>query len=374
MQTLIAKTSGPGGGAGLLARLGSKTVMLAAGLAMICTASAPQAEGAGWQVAPDPVWEGQYAAVGDPSVVRVGADYLMFHHCIDVQRQPQGSEICLALSSDGLRWRHARTDLSGWFVRGRLLQAQIGGWDEAHETPFAQVIDGMFRLYVLGYKGAGFFVDPPSAGIGLVSSADPLQFGSMPPPVLVPSVSADRGGITSPSVAHTPQGDVLYYTGWACSMADLACLTGAVAQQLSLMAVPLDSQGLPIGEARAVVADPGLGWTNGGVSEAQVLAGPDGRFYLFFSSLSGPASSPNAMQRIGLAVADDPFGPFQFAAAPLIEPSDVAGTWANGGVLAPSVLIEDGRLRLWFHAFETDSTGAIIKARIGYAEHPWPLD
>ena len=352
----------------------SKILTLAASLGMVLTAGAAQAEGAGWQVSPGPVWEGQYAAVGDPSVVHVGADYLMFHHCIDVQRQPQGAEICLARSADGLRWRHARTALSSWFGRGRLLQAQIGGWDEAHETPFAQVIDGMFRLYVLGYKGAGFFVDPPSAGIGLVSSADPLKFGPMPPPVLVPSVPGDRGGITSPSVARTPQGDVLYYTGWACSMADPACLTGAVAQQLSLMAVPLDSQGLPQGEPRAVVADPGLAWTNGGVSEAQVVAGPDGRFYLFFSSLSGPADIPDALQRIGVAVADDPFGPFQFAAAPLIEPGDVAGAWASGGVLAPSVLIEDGRVRLWFHAFETDSAGAIIKARVGYAEHPWPLD
>ena len=357
-----------------LASFLSKTLTLAASLGMMLTAGAAQAEAAGWQVWPGPVWQGQYAAVGDPSVVRIGADYLMFHHCLDVQREPQGGEICLARSGDGLRWRHARTELSSWFVRGRLLQAQIGGWDEAHETPFAQVIDGVVRLYVLGYRGAGFYVDPPSAGIGLLTSADPLRFGPMPPPVLVPSVPGDRGGITSPSVIRTPQGDVLYYTGWACSMADTSCLTGAVAQQLSLMAVPLDSQGLPQGAPRAIVADPGLAWTNGGISEAQVVAGPDGRFYLFFSSLSGPADSPNAVQRIGVAVADDPFGPFQFAAAPLIEPGDVDGTWANGGVLAPSVLIEDGRVRLWFHAFETDSAGAIIKARVGYAEHLWPLD
>lgn len=339
--------------------------MLAAGMA--------QAGGTGWQVMPDPVWQGQYSAVGDPSVVRIGATYLMFHHCLDVERKPQGGEICLAKSGDGLNWRHARTKLSSLLVRGRLLQAQIGGWDEAHETPFARTVGGDVRLYVLGYKGSGFFVDPASSGIGLVTSSDPLRFGPMPPPVLVPSVPGDSGGITSPSVVQTARGDVLYYTGWACSMADPACLTGAVAQQLSLMAVPLDRRGLPKGAPKVIVGDPGLDWTNGGISEAQVVAGPDGRFYLFFSSLSGPAGSPNAVQRIGVAVAAGPFGPFIFAAAPLIEPGDVHGKWANGGLLAPSVLIEGGRVRLWFHAFETDASGAILKARIGYADHVWPL-
>lgn len=347
---------------------------LATCLAVMLTAGMAQAKAVRWKVMPDPVWEGQYAAVGDPSVLHVTEGYLMFHHCLDVERQPQGGEICLAQSKDGLDWRYARTELSSSLVRGRLLQAQIGGWDEAHETPFAQVVDGDIRLYVLGYKGSGFFVDPTSSGIGLVTSADPLRFGPMPPPVLVPSVRGDMGGITSPSVVRTPKGAVLYYTGWACSMADQACLTGAVTQQLSLMAVPLNRQGLPQGAPQVIVGDPGLNWTNGGISEAQVVAGPDGRYYLFFSSLSGPAGRPNAVQRIGLAVAKDPFGPFRFTEAPLIEPGDVTGIWTNGGVLAPSVLIEDGRLRLWFHAFETDSAGAIVKARIGYAEHVWPLE
>ena len=94
-----------------------------------------QAEAAGWQVKPDPVWQGQYAAVGDPSVVRVGATYLMFHHCLDVQRMPQGGEVCLAKSVDGLNWRYARTNLSSRLVRGRLLQAQIGpSTDFARQT------------------------------------------------------------------------------------------------------------------------------------------------------------------------------------------------------------------------------------------------
>ena len=320
-----------------------------------------------WTVAPEPVYAGQFSAVGDPSVIRLAdGSYLMFHHCIDIQRDPQGGEICMARSTDGLDWRYARTAESSWLVRSRLLRASIGGWDEAHETPFAVQAGADIRLYVLGYKGAGVFVDPPSAGIGMVQSADPLAFPVMGPPVLTPSVPGDAGGITSPSVVQTGQGQVMYYTGWSCSMADPAC---PAQEKLTLMAVRLDGEGLPFGVPQPVLADPGVSWANGGVSEATVIRGPDQRFYLFFSTLPGPAGA----QRIGLAVADDPFGPFRIASDPIITPQDVAGGWGTGGVLAPDVLIEGSRVRLWFHAFDLDASDEIAKARIGYAEHDWPL-
>ncbi len=347
---------------------GSTAANLAcAALALIATQA--QAQSDGWAVAPDPVYGGQYNAVGDPSVIRVGdGSYLMFHHCIDVLRDPQGGEVCLARSADGVHWRYARTDNSAWFVRSRLLLATIGGWDEAHETPFAVQVGTMIRLYVLGYKGSGVFSDPPSAGIGMVQSADPLAFPQMGAPILTPSVPGDAGGITSPSMVQTDGGGMLYYTGWSCSMADPAC---PAREKLTLMAVPLDGAGLPAGVPRRVLADPGVAWAHGGVSEAEVILGPDGRYYLFFSTL--PGSGAGSAQSIGLGVADDPFGPFTIAADPIITPEDVTGHWARGGVLAPAVLIEDGQVRLWFHAFELGADGQISKARIGIATHDWPI-
>ena len=336
-----------------------------ASIAMMAT----QAVAEGWTVTPEPVFAGQFSAVGDPSVIRLAdGSYLMFHHCIDIQRDPQGGEICLARSTDGLDWRYARTAESSWLVRSRLLRATIGGWDEAHETPFAVQAGDQIRLYVLGYKGAGVFVDPPSAGIGMMQSADPLAFPAMGPPVLTPSVPGDAGGITSPSVAQTDQGQVLYYTGWSCSMAEPDC---PARETLTLMAVPLDPQGRPHGQPQAVLGDPGVPWAHGGVSEATVLRGPDGRFYLFFSSLPGAGSE--IAQVIGLGVADDPFGPFTIWPDPIITPDDINGVWGNGGVLAPDVIIENDRVRVWFHAFELDADQQIAKARIGYAEHPWPV-
>ena len=336
-------------------------------LTLIMCASTGKADS--WTITPDPVYSGQYSAVGDPSVIRLAdGSYLMFHHCIDVLRDPQGGEICLARSADGVQWRYARTENSAWFVRSRLLLATIGGWNEAHETPFAVQVGDMIRLYVLGYKGAGVFSDPLSAGIGLVQSRDPLAFPAMGPPILTPFVPGDAGGITSPSVVQTPGGAVLYYTGWSCSMADPAC---PPVEKLTLMAVRLNGAGLPDGVPQPVLADPGVPWAHGGVSEAVVVLGPDGRYYLFLSTLPGPGV--DAAQSIGLGVSADPFGPFSIAPDPIIRPQDVAGDWAAGGVLAPDVLIEGTRVRMWFHGFELDAQGQIAKARIGYAEHAWPI-
>ncbi len=337
----------------------------------------PGVASAEWHVTPAPVWEGQYTAVGDPSIVRQSdGTYQMFHHCLDVLRDPQGSEICLALSDDGLNWRHARTPESAWLVRGRALRARIGDWDEAHETPAAKRgPDGTVWLYVLGYRGAGVFDEPHNAGIGLVKGDDDLRFSWMGDPILRPSVPEDTGGLTSPTLAQTPEGTVMLYTGWACSMADPTCLPR---QKLTLMAVPLGRDGLPDGTPRPVLGDPGPAWANGGTSEAGILRGPDGMFYLAFSSLPGPRDGPYFAQRIGLARAASPFGPWEVAPDPILTPEVVGQAWGDpaltaGGVLAPDLAFENGQVRMWFHAFALDEAGGIAAARIGHAVADWPI-
>lgn len=327
---------------------------------------------ADWTVHPDPVFEGAYADAGDPSVIRqADGTYLMVHHCLDVERKPQGGAVCLAQSADGLAWKAARTGEGSFWVPGRLLTAGAGeaGWDQAHETPFALAAGEGLRLYLVGYPGAGFFADSPSSAIGLSEGA---RLEGLPPPVRILSGTGphDRGGVTSPSVAAGPNGATLYYTGWSCAPSAPGCLDTL---RLTLMAAPLGPDGRPVAAPVPVLGDPGLAWTNGGVSEAEVTVGPDGRSYLFFSSLPGPKGTPDALQRIGVAIAQDPLGPFRPLADPIVTPASVDGGWAGGGVLAPTVLFEEGRVRLWFHAFETGADGAIAKVRIGYAEHPWPI-
>lgn len=328
----------------------------------------------GWDVRPVPVWEGPLSVVGDPSVLRQDGGYAMYHHCLDVLRDPQGGEVCLAASPDGVTWTAVETPLGSAYVPGRVLSAGSDGWNAAHETPFAVRPEGTAGapvwVVVLGYRGAGFRDDPRSAGLG-IARGDGRHFGPLGPPVLTPGPGPDAAGFTSPSLVATPQGWLLYYTGWACAAAMADCQAGRRRWDLTLMAVPLDSDGRVAGPRVPILGDPGLAdpalsWTQGGISETEVARGPDGRYYLFFSTLPGALT-----QRIGMGVAEAPLGPFRLHPVPIVVPEPL-GPWANGGVMAPSVVFEADRVRLWFHGFEVDATGAIRAGRIGLAEHPWP--
>lgn len=326
----------------------------------------------GWTVRAAPVFTGPLSVVGDPSVIRTPQGFAMYHHCLDVMREPQGGEVCLALSGDGVTWTSPETALGSRYVPGQLLAP--GDWDQAHETPFAVPVAGEVWLYVLGYQGVGFRADPKSAAIGWARSTDGVTFSPLVP-LVTPSVPQDAAGMTSPSaIADSEGGVILYYSGWGCPDDLARCMDGTAPWGLSLLAVRQGSDGRLSGPPRVVVGDPGLTWAPGGIAEAEVIRAPDGRIHLFFTTLTGPRGTELAVQRIGRAVARDPFGPFVFAPEPILTPADLPGTWAGGGVLAPSVVIGGGKIRLWFHGFEVDGSGAITAGRIGLAEHPWPLD
>lgn len=70
----------------------------------------------------------------------------------------------------------------------------------------------------------------------------------------------------------------------------------------------------------------------------------------------------NEPHRIGVAVAGDWLGPYTFLPEPIIGP-EALDDWAQTGVLAPHVLFDGARVRLWFSAIEPGKG-----FEIGYAE------
>jgi hypothetical protein len=110
---------------------------------------------------------------------------------------------------------------------------------------------------------------------------------------------------------------------------------------------------------------PRLAWTRNGVAEAELVAAPDGWFYLFFTGL-GPQNG----RAIGVARSRAPFGPWEVDPKPLLSgrPSPLASTHE---VLAPAVRIEPsrGRALLWFNGTNRAELGWDIYV----ATAPWPL-
>jgi beta-xylosidase len=111
-----------------------------------------------------------------------------------------------------------------------------------------------------------------------------------------------------------------------------------------------------------VMSKSDLPFTKDGAAEADIVKGPDNFYYLFMTLLQG-----DAPHEIGVARSTTPYGPWEINPSPILR--GTANEFDAKGVVAPSVLIEGNKVRMWFHGFGAENT----TIRIGYAEALWPL-
>lgn len=317
----------------------------------------------------DRFFDGDIAGVqiaGDPDVHRINDDTLhMAYSCFAVRRVPQGLETCLAVSTDnGQTWRDQPSTLD---PDGAIISP--GNWDTHHETPMLLVEDAGTQLYFVGYADSadddvhGIFGNTP-VSVGRATSSDGLRFTKSDEPVLAPSddpAARDAHGFSSPNVLRDDDGSlVMLYSG--------LCLTAACTPPYaSLLAARSLDNGLTwtrIEEPVVLVPEGPLGetWAPGGIGEAGYARLPDGRWLMLAAGLQ----TDDGPQPIVLAVADDLLGPWQFADAPILLPGE-SGGFGDRGIVAPSIVVEDGRIRVWFHGFTSNDT-----IRIAYAEAVLP--
>jgi len=101
-------------------------------------------------------------------------------------------------------------------------------------------------------------------------------------------------------------------------------------------------------------------WMQDGVAEPAILLGPDGDLYLFFTGVKGSEHA------IGVARAASLSSAWDIDPNPIVAPTP--GRYDETGDTGPTVLLENGAVRMWFTG--TTSAG---QYSIGYAEAPWPL-
>jgi hypothetical protein len=298
-----------------------------------------------WTIRRTPIWSGQYGIAGDASILRDGQSLTMAYACFDPTRQ--GTEICIARSPDGLTWTNGPAVGN---VDGRALEAVGGSWHEAHETP--ELVDGPTgrHLFFVGYRTQGFFTSGGNASMGRATVTGTAPYALTPStPVWSPTPGGpDAYGMTSPSIEVAGSELRMVYTGWTPAFVT------------SLLAATSEDDGETWADhpGGLVPAADYPSFASKGIAETCLRTGPDGRHYLFFQAVDDP-------HRIGVAVADDWLGPYTIASAPIVGPEDL-DAWGSTGPLAPYVLFEDGRVRMWFHVIETS------KIELGYAEAPFP--
>jgi hypothetical protein len=302
-----------------------------------------------------PVFTGHYIA-SDPSIVVEEGFYRLFYTCFIVPKTgfvPENvrAGICSATSTDGLSW--TEIDSGDPNTPGLVLRGIEGSWQENLEAAFVVEIDETYLLYYSGYKTEG---DPAMgfpASLSVASSSDGIYFERISDlPILEPTPGwYDNDAVYSPAIEIAGDELVMVYAGHCytnCQAGWGVTLLGATSPD-GLTWTKLE---------RPVLQGPelGLDWTRDGVAEPALLYGPDGQWLLFFTSLQADT------REIGLAFGPTPFGPWKVIDQPILHPT--SGTFDEGGVLAPFVLIEEERLRMWY----LGQTLGEESFAIGYAE------
>jgi len=303
-----------------------------------------------WTKREQPVYSGPYSLVGDPSVMHDGDIYRMFYNCYDPKRK--GGAVCEATSTDGIDWNNVSTDLQ---PPGRVIMTRPGQWDDTHETPLAIKYRGEYLLYFSGYRNKGGFFKSFPAYMGLAVSRDGVHFERVGDEPIMKGTPGgfDSDAVFSPSIVEYDGQLVMLYTGY--------CFDTCKRQPgVYLMAATSTDGRNWVKREQPVLSKADFPQTKDGAAEADIVKGPDGDYYLFMSLLFAKG------QEIGVARAKSPYGPWQIAPEPIVRATP--GRFDDKGPIAPSVIIENGKVRMWFHGFSKRNT-----IEIGYAEAPWPL-
>lgn len=295
----------------------------------------------------------------DPAILVDGDTYWMYYTCFindgSDQFAPENlrAAICAATSAGGSSWRTVDTG-SGMF-EGVVLRGREGEWDVNLEGAFAIKRGAEFLLYYSGYEMVGDPAMGYPAALAIARSTDGIHFERVSDePALAPTRGGrDNDAVYSETIVEYEGGYAMVYAGHCYTDCDygLGVSLLAATSEDGLVWQKLDQ---PVMTATSA----GLDWTRDGVAEPGLVEGPDGLFYLGFTGLR------DEERLIGIASSESPSGPWEISEDPIIEPTGPNEVQ----VLAPMMLIEGDRVRMWYLGVQDPED-----FDVRYAEAPWPL-
>lgn len=300
-------------------------------------------------------YSGQFFTASDVTVLREGDGYRMTYTCMDFLRETPRAILCSATSPDGFDWTPVEVDgpLEGLILRGRE-----GSWEENLEGSFLFPYLDQYLLYYSGYEREGHPALGYPALLGVAASENGLDFERIQDTPLLEPTSGwyDNDAIYSPVVFLYDLQIVMIYVGHCYTNCEHGWGTTLLAAT-SADGITWTKRDEPVLQAMPDTVP----WTRDGVAEPAIVFDPDGRVTLFFTSVYEDD------RWLGMARGDSPFGPWEVNPDPILQPTE--GTFDEGGVLAPHVLIEDGIARMWYLGVEPVEGGEYF--HVGYAEAVW---
>jgi hypothetical protein len=253
-------------------------------------------------------------------------------------REHDRSSIIGATSPDGVHW----TDVP--FNDGVILEGGPDDWDGYVETSDLLQRGGQYLLFYSGYQESPVFAEIQEAEVGLATSPDGVHFTRAPEPVMRRTRGGwDNDAIFSPSVIDV--GGTLYmvYTGWCLDQC--AAIGGPSGAQI-LGATSTDGGLTWTKRPGGPIFEPSddYPWMDNSTDEADLMIGPDGAYYVFFTASSLTLGQPPVS--IGMARSfASPFGPWEIYPRPVITPS---GLWERVDMGFPTVVDDGGAGRMWY--------------------------
>jgi predicted GH43/DUF377 family glycosyl hydrolase len=265
------------------------------------------------------------AGAQDPSVIRVGAEWVMYYTGGSASAGLPG--IGRATSSDGVTWIRTGTGPV-------LTPGAAGTWDGGSVTQPHVVFDGSaFRMWYTG-EASGF-----APQIGYATSTDGITWTRSPAPVLTAGASGswDDFSVSDPNVLLDGGSYRMWYTG--------ADGTGNTAVRQVGYAESTD--GTTWSKYPSPVLTPSAGtfderWTSGlnVVRDASGLRG----WYTGSSGVGGGIT-----HRIGFATSADGLAWTKQPSPPQpVLTVGAAGAWDDVDVTSPSVAPDGAGLRMWY--------------------------
>ncbi|HOX84121.1 MAG TPA: hypothetical protein PLS08_13920, partial [Chryseolinea sp.] len=299
-----------------------------------------------------PVWEGKFVAA-DPSIVRDGDSLRMYYTSL-LTDPTEKIFISGAKSKDGIHWTPSNNIVGGESI---ALDVREGEWDN-HLEAVSIIIEGNETwMYYCGYEQeaevAGTIVATGQVGLAKSINNRTFERSSIDPILsLGQNNSKDFNALFSPTVIKEGNTYYMFYVGYCienCTPAFIGILAAT-----STDGINWTKQAEPILSGEDVSLD----WA-GVIKEPAIVKGPDNMYYLF---ISGDES-------IGVARSSSILGQYEVYPKPILTKEY---TWEASSVIAPTVIIEDNKVRMWYMGVVASGTGADFA--IGYAESSFPFN
>ena len=305
-----------------------------------------QSEPPAWVSRYDPVLKSDPALLdgvpGDPSVLKVGAGYVMYYGAAKGDFSDGNTvRIFRATSQDGIAWK--RNSIP-------VLAPGPAKWDSVKvEAPSVVTLpNGTYRMY---YGGSNIRDSEAGFHIGLATSRDGVKWQKYDSPVLsATKASFDDLGILGSSVLQKNGHYWMWYPGLSSKSAvaiGLARSQDGLRWEKKGVVLKLDVE--KVNKSDIGVISPHVIW-NGAMFEM---------FYVILENegkLMGPIW--HAVSSDGLQWKKD--------ARPILERGGKK-SWTANGIDGPSVLLENGKYRMWFSGNRTDGK-TFFEGGIGLAE------